>query len=37
MTAKTLKYRVHAMHGTLSTDFQPGKGTKVTLQFPSKT
>lgn len=36
MAAKTLQYRVHAMRGTLSTDFQPGKGTKITLQFPSK-
>lgn len=37
MTAKTLNYRVHAMRGTLATEFRPGKGTKVTLQFPSKT
>lgn len=37
MTAKTLNYRVHAMRGTLSTKFRTGVGTKVTLQFPSKT
>lgn len=37
MTAKTLKYRVQAMRGTLSTSFQSGKGTRITLEFPSKT
>ncbi len=36
MAAKTLQYRVHAMHGTLSTDFRPERGTRITLHFPCK-